>query len=364
MQTRDTSILKEPCMWKVPVSIAVFLVSPPADAERLERITEYTNTRGAKVELSIDLDTFKSISGKRHVWAVFDYEEPQPALSRSLEFSHFSRVRSARFYDCQNKLYAEGSFTWYTADAKVHTRVVKSEADLVLKPIEEGSTNALLLERVCAGPTETAPEVPAIRSAKSTGTGFRVADNYFVTNNHVVTGCQVLSVNGKTGRVKAVDSRNDLALVEAEVPGSTAPLRNQPPQVGEAVSISGYPLRGLLSGFNITTGNVSSLTGLGGDSRMIQLTAPVQPGNSGGPVIDAYGNIIGVVVAKLDALKAAKITGDIPQNVNFAIHPQLLKNFLAGQGIKYKSSFSKAVVPVTEIAEKAKDHTVLLECSG
>ena len=82
----------------------------------------------------------------------------------------------------------------------------------------------------------------------------------------------------------------------------------------------GYPLRGALaSGANVTVGNVSALAGPGDDRRLIQITAPVQPGNSGGPVLDSAGNAVGVAVAKLDAAAMARATGDIPQNVNFAV---------------------------------------------
>ena len=68
----------------------------------------------------------------------------------------------------------------------------------------------------------------------------------------------------------------------------------------------------------VTKGEVSSLNGIGDDPRLWQIGAPVQPGNSGGPLLDEYGNLIGIVVSKL-GIKAAKATGDIPQNVNYAV---------------------------------------------
>ena len=128
------------------------------------------------------------------------------------------------------------------------------------------------------------------------------------------------------------------------------------------MAVAGYPLRGLLSGFNMTTGNLSSLSGLGGDTRYLQITAPVQPGNSGGPMLDSAGNLMGVVVSKLDAIKLAKITGDMAQNVNFAINVNVLRAFLDANSVDYDSASSDKPLAPTEIAEKARGFTVLVEC--
>src|SRR5262249_57418929 len=108
------------------------------------------------------------------------------------------------------------------------------------------------------------------------------------------------------------------------------PAFRSPPRLGESIAIFGFPLTGLLSSSgNFTTGSVAAVTGLSDDSRMVQISAPVQPGNSGGPLIDKYGNVIGVIVAKLNAIGVASVTNDIPQNVNFAIKSPLATHFLA-----------------------------------
>jgi S1-C subfamily serine protease len=132
--------------------------------------------------------------------------------------------------------------------------------------------------------------------------------------------------------------------------------------VGDSVAVAGYPLRGLLSGFNMTTGTVSSMSGMGGDTRLVQITAPVQPGNSGGPMLDSAGQVMGVLVSKLDAIKTAKLTGDIPQNVNFAINVNVLRSFLDSNDTKYETTNVDKTVTTTVIAEKAKAFTVLIEC--
>ena len=98
----------------------------------------------------------------------------------------------------------------------------------------------------------------------------------------------------------------------------------------------GFPLTGLLSsGPTLTTGDVSALTGLRDNPNHFTITAPVQPGNSGGPLLDAQAHVIGVVVAKLNAARIAQMTGgDIPQNVNFAIKGSEALAFLAANGVQ------------------------------
>ena len=205
-------------------------------------------------------------------------------------------------------------------------------------------------------------QVPVSPQADSTGSGFRVAPGDIVTNHHVIDGCSRLRVNGVAAQLRGSDARNDLALVNVNLGGTSASLRTQRAAVGEPVAVAGYPLSGLLSGFNMTTGILSSLSGAGGDTRLLQITAPVQLGNSGGPALDSAGNLLGVVVSKLDAIKTAKITGDIPQNVNFAINSNVLRSFLDANSVPYEMASSDKTMPTTAIAGKAKGFTVLVEC--
>ena len=90
-------------------------------------------------------------------------------------------------------------------------------------------------------------------------------------------------------------------------------------RLGQTVATIGFP-NIQIQGFSpkVTKGEISSVNGFGDDPRSWQISVPVQPGNSGGPLLDENGNLIGVVVSKL-GMRAAKLTGDIPQNVNFAI---------------------------------------------
>lgn len=197
----------------------------------------------------------------------------------------------------------------------------------------------------------------------STGSGFFVGSKNVITNNHVVEGCKKIHVQGENATLINADKNADLALLKIEKNSkSIAQLRFNKVRIGEDVAAAGFPLNGLISGYNLTRGNVSGLSGLRGDSRLLQITAPVQPGNSGGPLLDASGNIVGVIVSKL-SWRALSITGDIPENVNFAININSLKSFLNANDLDplVSSVNTKPLIPA-DVADKAKDFTVLIEC--
>jgi S1-C subfamily serine protease len=168
-----------------------------------------------------------------------------------------------------------------------------------------------------------------------------------------------------SGRVVAVSQSDDLATLHTDVVSHTIlKLRvGAPIKPAEAVLVFGYPLAGALSSTgNTTLGNVTSLTGLNDDSRYIQISASVQPGNSGGPAVDESGRLMGVVVSKLNALAVAKATGDIPQNVNFAIKVSVLVNFLEAHNIGYQADSATHEMSNTQRAEQTEAASTQLEC--
>ena len=208
------------------------------------------------------------------------------------------------------------------------------------------------------------PSTAAPRGPESTGSGWAISRTQLVTNAHVVAGCSRLAAAGRGAvQVQAVDARSDLALLTVANNPAVAALRSTRLRQGDAVTVVGYPLSGMLaSGANVTAGNVSALAGMQNDTRFIQISAPVQPGNSGGPLLDASGNIVGVVVSKLNAVKVAQITGDIPQNVNFAVSLFTLQGFLEANGVDYATAPSTKNLSTADVAEIGKRFTVLLEC--
>lgn len=204
--------------------------------------------------------------------------------------------------------------------------------------------------------------------AQSFGSGFAIGDgSVIVTNYHVIKGCSDIRLpDVGAATVFKSDQKADLALLKVNKPLSTT-LRlrtGRSIKLGEEIVVIGYPLRGLLSSPPaVTTGIVSSLAGLRDDRTKIQISAPIQPGNSGGPVLDRSGNVVGIVVSKLDAIKAALITGDIPQNVNFAVHSSILSSLLDSYAINYDVAPAAADKPIADIVAAAVPAVVVIECT-
>jgi|JI10StandDraft_1071094.scaffolds.fasta_scaffold27535_3 hypothetical protein len=229
------------------------------------------------------------------------------------------------------------------------------------KPSRGGSKKSKSARAGSDKPAARAPKLELV----STGTGWYVADGgLIVTNGHVVEGCKAMRLkSGAELEMLGVSDGEDLALLRGTSSVRPLQIRNtRNVRLAEDVLVAGYPLGSILgSGINVTVGTVSSLTG-GGDTKRFQFTAPVQPGNSGGPVLDMSGNVIGVVVAKLNAMTVQDQYGDIPQNVNFGIALPSLLEFLDENDIAYSRTASSEKLDKVDLAELARASTVLLEC--
>ncbi len=201
----------------------------------------------------------------------------------------------------------------------------------------------------------------------SSGSGFYINTlGSVMTNAHVVEGCRRLSVGGRVASLVATDQQLDLAVINVDggLPGDGEVLSfaTKPVRLNADVTVAGYPLNGFLQTINVTRGSVSALKGMQDDITELQITAPVQAGNSGGPISDRYGQVIGVVVAKMNSLYVADATGDLPQNVNFGVRGSIARIFAEANGISYSQTDRTDVLAPEDLAELLQKATVLVEC--
>ncbi len=187
------------------------------------------------------------------------------------------------------------------------------------------------------------------RTWGSSGTGFFVTDDgYVVTCHHVVDNGKRFAVRTAggtfTAQVVATDKTNDVAILKVAGAFSSLALNTNAVALGQPAFTIGFPnidIQGVSPKY--TDGKVSSLSGIQDDAGAIQISVPVQPGNSGGPLTDANGNVIGIVVARLNDYSALKTTRAIPQNVNYAVKTIPLVALIKKAGLASKVKYSSAV---------------------
>ena len=194
----------------------------------------------------------------------------------------------------------------------------------------------------------------------SSGTGFFITeDGYLVTCNHVVQDGKRFAVKNSggtfTAQVIATDKTNDVAILKVTGKFSSLALNTNALSLGQPAFTIGFPnidIQGLSPKY--TDGKVSSLSGIQDDAGAIQISVPVQPGNSGGPLTDANGNVIGIVVARLNDYAALKRTQAIPQNVNYAVKTIPLVALIQRAGLASKVKYSAATsIEAVKAVEKA-----------
>ena len=202
------------------------------------------------------------------------------------------------------------------------------------------------------------------------GTGFALNDGYIVTNYHVIDGAKSISIQGVKGNfdthyavtLVGCDKNNDLALLKISDSNFTGfgpipyAISNTTSEVGEDVFVLGYPLTSTMGDeIKLTTGIISSRTGFQGDVALYQISAPIQPGNSGGPLFDKKGNVIGIVSAKHSGA----------ENVGYAIKTMYLRNLV-------ESCANASIIPtnntistlaLTGKVKKEKSFVFFINCS-
>jgi len=217
---------------------------------------------------------------------------------------------------------------WYMGDKMLNTDIYVTFSGTTMETIIDGNKSNYLKMY----PTNT--NSFSSGSQKSSGTGFAISSNgYIVTNYHVIEDAKSIEVKGVNGnfskklsaKVIVSDERNDLAIIKINDPYFTSlgtipyTFRQGIADVGENVFVLGYPMISSMGEeIKLTNGIVSSKTGFKGDVSQYQISAPVQPGNSGGPLFDKSGNLIGIVSAK----------HSLAENAGYAIKVSYLKSLI------------------------------------
>jgi serine protease Do len=214
--------------------------------------------------------------------------------------------------------------------------------------------------------SDPGPSIPAV----SFGAGFFVTrDGHVLTSNHVVEGCLSAAVRDADGKyapaiIVAQNKVSDLALLKART-GVAAPaaFRTLPPRVGESIVAFGYSIASLVGTGrgHATPGNILVPDGPGGDRNHVQISAALEAGNNGGPVLDMGANIIGVVNTKRAVVPAAD-NRDVSEQVAFAIKAIVAANFLERQNISYITSAPTPPLAAGDFVERAKAFTTVIQC--
>jgi hypothetical protein len=233
--------------------------------------------------------------------------------------------------------------------------------------IVDGRASAKLpLTARSGGKDRPAQAPPGGAGLRGIGSGFFITkDGYLLTNFHVVREAEKVQVKYKTitydARVIEKDPEHDLALLK--VAGSDfTPLsisHKDSADLGDAVFTIGFPnieMQGQEPKY--TDGKISSLAGMQDDPFEYQISVPVQPGNSGGPLCDANGQVVGIVVARLNDLAALRESGAVPQNVNYAVKAKFALPLL--QHVKGLDALLKPAATDAKPVQTVKDATAMI----
>jgi S1-C subfamily serine protease len=358
--------------WAAAIFFALAVAAGPCAAFRWQ---EAGNVGVTLDKAYVDLDSIKSVDGLRIASIMTIYPSPRTNKFNILMDRHIQITA----VDCGGRRFVGIRTMGYLNDKLAGAGQVTPDWRNKLVSISTDPLSQRLVSMVCSAPLAAAESptgaalagsVPS-QSKVGSGSGIIVDnDGYVLTNAHVINGCKTIMV--KTARaspvlaaIEAIDPKNDLALVKTDAGyGAPAEFRSQskPPRLGEGIGVIGYPLFGILSNEpKATFGQINSVAGVNNDYTLLQISAPIQPGNSGGPVFDDSGLVVGVIVAEASPMLAAKI-GITPENLNFAIRGELAQIFMKAHGVRFSAETSRRRLETDEIAAVGEKSTAQIVC--
>ncbi len=206
--------------------------------------------------------------------------------------------------------------------------------------------------------------------AKFSGSGFAVDRRHIITNAHVIHGASKVEVASDAVTCPAeiifADPDNDVALlrVDRDLPATASFRDGFELHLAEDITVVGYPLQGLLgSGPQATSGNISSLCGVHNDTSVVQFTAPIASGNSGGPILDSSGLVIAQVTSSLNMDKV-RSEGSNAENINFGVKAAAIRSFLATNSIHPVTKPEGADRKRADIVREARSYIFHIRCEA
>lgn len=273
--------------------------------------------------------------------------------------------------NCQTNMYSSGDTELFNSNGVFTEKILAGISEKTPHPIS-GEVGKKYKELMCQINTSGDEDKYSNESAKNgkfaTGTAWQISKTHLITAFHVVDNVKSIAImiNDEDVRLASIvnfDKNNDLAILKidgAPLKSKSISLAQTQTKIGSKIAVLGFPIPELLgTKLQANTGEISAQYGLRNDPRFYRITANVQGGNSGGPVLNQYGEAIGVVSSKLNDLATLKDKGELPQNVNFAVKNHYLKSLLETAQIK-TSINPKKLKPIDDVIDEFKDSVFLV----
>ena len=227
-------------------------------------------------------------------------------------------------------------------------------------PVQRTFFGAILL---CAG-------LGSAAAASMCGSGFVIQQNgYILTNYHVIKNATRITITvpghqAVSARLVTTDQEKDLAILQVSLGNLIAlPIASsETVQILDSITVLGYPLPGELgTALSASDGKVNAVReGSNSNTRLFQIDANVNPGNSGGPLLNNHGEVVGIIVAKINSLQYAKENGALPERINFAIPINEAQGLLRKVIPNFAPSNRQDVLTDQQVFQSAKGSTVLI----
>jgi S1-C subfamily serine protease len=345
-----------------------------AEAAKWYKMAADQGDRGSALELA---QRYRDGNGVPKDEAVADKLALQAVEGANPQFSDWFLLRVGDYYRFSGD--PVEAYKWFNIVAvKGKDSAGEFRRDFVARQmtpaqVDEGQRRSAAFLAAAGGSAQADKEIKPwdqLVGVAGTGSGFFVTeDGCMCTSYHGVANASRIVVRTKAGGFPAKlltgDAANDLAILKVEGKFRAVPVAaSRGVQLGEPVFTIGFP-NVLIQGFEpkLTRGEVSSLAGIQDDPRYFQISVPVQPGNSGSPLFDSRGNVVGVVAMQMDDTKTLKITGSLPQNVNYAVKGSSLFSLLQsipGLPPKLKQPYTTKERKFEDVVREAQEGTALI----